>query len=187
MIPAATLLTAEDISYRFRQYPPSAILADGASAERIDAAEARIGRRTPVKVIIGGASRDGCIDPERIDGQNDDAEPERTRSDDRLLIFFTSGTTGLPKMVVHTQASYPLGHLTTAEWLGVKPNDVHYNISQPGWAKFRVELLLLALPHGGHRARPSLRGPFCGQGASESDRETPGYDVLPRRRRSGES
>ena len=137
MIPAANLLTAEDISYRFRQYPPSAVLADGASAERIDVAEARIGRRTPVKVLIGGgASRDGWIDPEQIDGQSDDAEPERTRSDDRLLIFFTSGTAGLPKMVVHTQASYPLGHLTTAEWLGVKPNDVHYNISQPGWAKF---------------------------------------------------
>jgi acetyl-CoA synthetase len=58
-----------------------------------------------------------------------------TAPDDRLLMYFTSGTTSKPKLVEHTQVSYPVGHLTTMYFLGVKPGDVHLNISSPGWAK----------------------------------------------------
>ncbi|WP_338750591.1 AMP-binding protein [Janibacter alittae] len=58
-----------------------------------------------------------------------------TAPDDPLLYYFTSGTTSRPKLVEHTQASYPVGHLTTAYWLGLRPGDVHLNISSPGWAK----------------------------------------------------
>ncbi len=65
-----------------------------------------------------------------------EAEAADTSSDDTLFMFFTSGTTGLPKIVCHSQLSQPFGHLTTASWIGLKENDVHYNISQPGWAKF---------------------------------------------------
>ena len=54
---------------------------------------------------------------------------------DRLLLYFTSGTTSRPKLVEHTQVSYPVGHLTTMYWLGLQPGDVHLNISSPGWAK----------------------------------------------------
>ncbi|MGI8646238.1 MAG: AMP-binding protein [Nocardioides sp.] len=54
---------------------------------------------------------------------------------DRLLLYFTSGTTSRPKLVEHTQVSYPLGHLSTMYWLGLRPGDVHLNISSPGWAK----------------------------------------------------
>ncbi len=54
---------------------------------------------------------------------------------DRLLLYFTSGTTSRPKLVEHTQVSYPVGHLSTMAWLGVRPGDVHLNISSPGWAK----------------------------------------------------
>jgi len=56
-------------------------------------------------------------------------------STDRLLLYFTSGTTSRPKLVEHTHVSYPVGHLSTMYWLGVKPGDVHLNISSPGWAK----------------------------------------------------
>ena len=56
-------------------------------------------------------------------------------SDDRLLLYFTSGTTSRPKLVEHTHTSYPVGHLTTMYWLGLRPGDVHLNISAPGWAK----------------------------------------------------
>ncbi len=58
-----------------------------------------------------------------------------TRATDPLLLYFTSGTTSRPKLVEHTQVSYPVGHLTTAYWLGLRPGDVHLNISSPGWAK----------------------------------------------------
>jgi acetyl-CoA synthetase len=58
-----------------------------------------------------------------------------TRADDTLLLYFTSGTTALPKLVEHTHASYPVGHLSTMYWIGLRPGDVHLNISSPGWAK----------------------------------------------------
>jgi acetyl-CoA synthetase len=58
-----------------------------------------------------------------------------TAPTDPLLLYFTSGTTSRPKLVEHTQQSYPLGHLSTMYWLGLKPGDVHLNISSPGWAK----------------------------------------------------
>ncbi|MGY1712186.1 AMP-binding protein [Geodermatophilus sp. SYSU D00758] len=58
-----------------------------------------------------------------------------TAPDDPLLLYFTSGTTSRPKLVEHTQVSYPVGHLTTAYWLGLQPGDVHLNVSSPGWAK----------------------------------------------------
>ncbi len=58
-----------------------------------------------------------------------------TRAGDPLLLYFTSGTTAQPKLVTHTQVSYPIGHLSTMYWIGIKPGDVHYNISSPGWAK----------------------------------------------------
>ena len=63
------------------------------------------------------------------------AEHPGTAPSDRLLLYFTSGTTSKPKLVEHTQVSYPVGHLATMYWLGLRPGDVHLNISSPGWAK----------------------------------------------------
>jgi acetyl-CoA synthetase len=62
-------------------------------------------------------------------------EHPQTAAHDRLLLYFTSGTTNRPKLVEHTQVSYPVGHLSTMYWLGVRPGDVHCTISSPGWAK----------------------------------------------------
>ena len=58
-----------------------------------------------------------------------------TFSSDTLLLYFTSGTTARPKLVEHTHASYPVGHLSTMYWIGLRPGDVHLNISSAGWAK----------------------------------------------------
>jgi acetyl-CoA synthetase len=58
-----------------------------------------------------------------------------TEVDDPLLVYFTSGTTSKPKLVEHSQISYPVGHLSTMAWIGVTPGDVHLAISSPGWAK----------------------------------------------------
>ena len=135
LVPAATILTEKDIAYRFSQLLPAAVLADPVSAEKIDAAERSLGKAASVKIVVGG-ERPGWLSTHAISARSERAQAGRTRSADTLLIFFTSGTTGLPKMVVHTHASYPIGHLSTAAWIGVHGGDVHYNISQPGWAKF---------------------------------------------------
>jgi acetyl-CoA synthetase len=67
----------------------------------------------------------------------ENAEPYTTVTapSDPLLMYFTSGTTSKPKLVEHTQVSYPVGHLSTMYFLGIRPGDVHLNISSPGWAK----------------------------------------------------
>jgi acetyl-CoA synthetase len=59
----------------------------------------------------------------------------QTRASDPLLLYFTSGTTARPKLVLHSHQSYPVGHLSTMYWIGLQPGDVHWNISSPGWAK----------------------------------------------------
>ncbi len=58
-----------------------------------------------------------------------------TAASENVLLYFTSGTTTRPKLVAHTNISYPLGHLSTLYWLGLQPGDVHLTISSPGWAK----------------------------------------------------
>jgi len=58
-----------------------------------------------------------------------------THATDPLLLYFTSGTTAQPKLVLHSHQSYPVGHLSTMYWIGLQPGDVHWNISSPGWAK----------------------------------------------------
>ncbi|MER7072216.1 AMP-binding protein [Terrabacter sp. NPDC000476] len=97
-----------------------------------------------VRVAVGGADP---ADPagEATSGWVDhaaayalDAGPTEhpgTGPDDRMLLYFTSGTTSRPKLVEHTQRSYPVGHLTTMFWIGLQPGDIHLNISSPGWAK----------------------------------------------------
>ena len=114
----------------------------------------RVARGGARHVIAGAAQADKFtdIDPAvtrisvgPVDGWNDlhdayaaDVAPlphPGTAPGDPLLLYFTSGTTSRPKLVQHTQVSYPLGHLSTAYWLGIQPGDVHLNISSPGWAK----------------------------------------------------
>jgi len=135
LVPAATILLPSDLEYRFRQLSPGAVLADPVSAEKIDQAERSMGRPIPIKLIAGG-ERPGWTSADSRRTEPSEASSAATRSSDPLFLFFTSGTTGLPKIVTHTHASYPVGHLTTSAWVGVRPEDVHSNISQAGWAKF---------------------------------------------------
>jgi acetyl-CoA synthetase len=86
--------------------------------------------------ICVGASRDGWIS--FADSQQAPLEyvPDAaTMATDPLLLYFTSGTTSQPKLVLHTHQSYPVGHLSTMYWIGLQPGDIHLNISSPGWAK----------------------------------------------------
>ena len=135
LIPAASILTVNDIVYRFQKASPKVIIADKDNAEKMEEALVQYNNPVKVKLLLDG-EKDGWISYSVIDKEKNEAIAADTNKDDDLFWFFTSGTTGMPKVAVHTQSSYPLGHLTTAAWIGLKAGDKHFNISQPGWAKF---------------------------------------------------
>ncbi|MFV0145507.1 AMP-binding protein [Empedobacter falsenii] len=135
IIPAATTLEARDLTFRFESSFPEVALADQANANKIDEAEAKFEQKIKVKLITEG-EREGWININDLWNESTEAEAADTKADDDLFYFFTSGTTGMPKVVVHTHYTYPLGGFTTSSWVGMKQGDLHYNISQPGWAKF---------------------------------------------------
>ncbi|TXS19359.1 AMP-dependent synthetase [Streptomyces sp. adm13(2018)] len=87
------------------------------------------------RIAVGGAGA-GWLDYTDAAGAPAGFEAEGvTLADDTLMLYFTSGTTARPKLVEHTHTSYPVGHLSTMYWIGLRPGDVHLNISSPGWAK----------------------------------------------------
>ncbi|MEO6820422.1 MAG: AMP-binding protein [Ginsengibacter sp.] len=135
MIPAASILAPNDIMYRFEKLMPEVVIADAENAFKTDEAEILSGKKVGVKIIAEG-TRDGWYSLADIGRESDETEAALTLADDPLFLFFTSGTTGMPKVVTHTHFSYPFGHLTTASWIGLRKEDIHYNISQPGWGKF---------------------------------------------------
>jgi acetyl-CoA synthetase len=125
--PATPLLTVEDLQDRIdRGGIRHVIAAEGAS--RFDHVTGDYTR------IAVGPSPPGWVSY-RTDAASDFVPDRETHGDDPLLLYFTSGTTAKPKMVLHTHLSYPVGHLSTMYWIGLREGDVHWNISSPGWAK----------------------------------------------------
>ena len=129
VIPATTLLTASDLRDRFERGRVQHVVANGTDAHKFEGLDGGVSR-----IAVGGAK--GWADYAALLNHGKDFTPHGvTRADDPLLLYFTSGTTAKPKLVLHDQCSYPVGHLITMYWLGLKPGDVHFNISSPGWAK----------------------------------------------------
>ncbi len=129
IIPATTLLAERDLEDRFARGRVRHVVASGQHAARFASLP---GGQT--RIAVGGA--EGWHRYEDAYAQPVEFEPEgETRADDPMLLYFTSGTTAQPKLVLHSHRSYPVGHLSTLYWLGLKPGDVHLNISSPGWAK----------------------------------------------------
>ena len=128
-VPGTLLLTARDVAYRLGSARISAVITDHEGV-------AKVGGFEGTRLLVGG-ERPGWIDFDRGVRQVDAGfRGERTRSDDPGIIYFTSATTGNPKMVLHTQASYGLGHRLTGQlWLDLRPEDVHWNLSDLGWGK----------------------------------------------------
>ena len=128
-VPGTLLLTARDVAYRLGSARISAVVTDQEGV-------AKVGGFEGTRLLVGG-ERPGWIDFDRgVLQAGTGFRGERTRSDDPGIIYFTSATTGNPKMVLHTQASYGLGHRLTGQlWLDLRPEDVHWNLSDLGWGK----------------------------------------------------
>jgi acetyl-CoA synthetase len=130
IIPATTLLTTDDLKDRFERGNVRHVVAGEADAGKFDALPGDYTR------IVVGRERAGWTTYDSARAADAQFTPDGpTSADDPLLLYFTSGTTAKPKLVLHTHASYPVGHLSTMYWIGLMPGDVHYNISSPGWAK----------------------------------------------------
>lgn len=130
LIPATTLLAPADLRDRIDRGHVGAVIARSEIAPRfadVPGSYLRIAVGDPVEGWLRYADTDTSL----LDFSAD----EPTRADESLLLYFTSGTTALPKLVEHTHASYPIGHLSTMYWIGLQPGDVHLNVSSPGWAK----------------------------------------------------
>ncbi len=129
-IPATTLLTADDLTERMRLGGVRFWITDAELAEKFQGLAMQVTR------IVVGDRKAGWTSYEDLTGGSAEFRPEgATRADDPLLLYFTSGTTSKPKLVSHTHASYPIGALSTMYWLGLRPGDIHMNVSAPGWAK----------------------------------------------------
>lgn len=134
-IPGTTQLTAKDIQYRVETSGACAIFADPANAEKVEAIRAKCPTLDTFLVMDGPYKCWQSFD-EEIEKEDPKPVASDTKSSDPCLIYFTSGTTGYPKMVLHTHVSYPLAHRITGEfWLDLKPSDLHWNLSDNGWAK----------------------------------------------------
>ncbi|MFI6811968.1 AMP-binding protein [Nonomuraea sp. NPDC050328] len=127
IIPATTLLTAKDITERIERGEVKHVIANAADAAKFEA-----GAYTRISV---GEAYGWLPFHEAYEAPAEFTPDGPTRAGDTLLLYFTSGTTSQPKLVEHTHASYPAGHLSTMFWIGLRPGDVHLNISSPGWAK----------------------------------------------------
>jgi acyl-coenzyme A synthetase/AMP-(fatty) acid ligase len=143
-MPGTPLLTSRDIAYRVEAAEAVAAITDAEGAAKIDAVrDACAGLKTTI--CAGGGRPDGrWLDWEELVERGSDAAPdaEPTRSSDPMVLYFTSGTTGYPKMVLHTQASYGIGHEITARfWMDLRPGDLHWTLSDTGWAKAAWGLL----------------------------------------------
>ena len=148
VIPATTLLAEGDLRDRIARGGIKHVIARAELADRFAAISGDYQRISvggadvsgaaggaDVSGAVGGAP-EGWIDLAGAMDASPDFEPSHTtHADDTLLLYFTSGTTSKPKLVEHTHASYPAGHLSTMYWIGLQPGDVHLNVSSPGWAK----------------------------------------------------
>ncbi|OXM45739.1 AMP-dependent synthetase [Amycolatopsis thailandensis] len=130
IIPASTLLGPADLADRVERGAAKHVVIRSVDAHKFENVDGDYTRITVGEPVEGWRSFVDAYE------EAEDFTPDGpTAAGDPLLLYFTSGTTAKPKLVQHTQVSYPVGHLSTMYWIGLEPGDVHLNISSPGWAK----------------------------------------------------
>ncbi|MFL5281221.1 MAG: AMP-binding protein [Rhodopila sp.] len=130
VIPATTLLATNDLADRFDRGRARHVVTTSADAPKFDGFDSSLTR------IAVGDPAPGWTRYDTLLAAPAEFTPDgETHADDPLLLYFTSGTTAKPKLVLHSHRSYPVGHLSTMYVLGLKPGDIHLNVSSPGWAK----------------------------------------------------
>ena len=130
VIPAAPLLTVEDLRDRLERGNVRHVIVAAGQAPKFDSLIGSYTRTATGGAVTGWHPLESAGEyPESFtpDGPTSAGHP--------LLLYFTSGTTAKPKLVQHSHQSYPVGHLSTMYWIGLRPGDLHWNISSPGWAK----------------------------------------------------
>src|SRR5436190_4545524 len=130
IIPASTLLQPADLVDRVSRGQVRHVITDAAGVPKFGSVPGDWTR-----VVVDGDAEGWHSYSSAFSGSASFVPEGVTRASDPLLLYFTSGTTALPKLVAHTQVSYPVGHLSTMYWIGIQPGDVHLNLSSPGWAK----------------------------------------------------
>ena len=129
VIPATVLLEQHELRDRAERGQVTAVITDSKLTAKFAGIEG-----IPLRVAVGERTA-GWIPYAASLGSSRFVGAAPTRADDLLFLYFTSGTSTQPKLVAHTHVSYPVGHLSTMYWLGLRPGDVHLNLSSPGWAK----------------------------------------------------
>ncbi|WP_413576873.1 AMP-binding protein [Bdellovibrio sp. HCB290] len=130
IIPTSPLVSLDDLQDRLIRGEVKLIATTSKEAGKLD-----IQSPGAIKLVIDG-KLEGWQDYSEATRENAEFKAEgETKATDPLLLYFTSGTTAKPKIVEHSHQSYPVGHLSTMYWIGLRPGDVHMNVSSPGWAK----------------------------------------------------
>ena len=130
VVPATPQLTPRDLEDRFERGRIRHVVTDGDGALKFATLPGDYTRLIVASDLPGWTRFEQARElPAAFEPDGD------TAASDPMLLYFTSGTTAKPKLVLHTHASYPVGHLSTMYWIGLRADDVHWNISSPGWAK----------------------------------------------------
>jgi acetyl-CoA synthetase len=130
VVPTTTQLSRRDLTERLTRGAIRAVVTDDDGAAKLDDLPPGI-----AGLAVGDAPSGWTLFAAADDESAEFTPDGPTRATDPLLLYFTSGTTAQPKLVLHSHQSYPVGHLSTMYWIGLREGDVHWNISSPGWAK----------------------------------------------------
>ncbi|WP_050464459.1 AMP-binding protein [Herbaspirillum autotrophicum] len=130
IVPTTMLVSGDDLLDRMERGAIRHVVAQTTELEKFAALGDGFTR-----IAVGGATPGWHAFEESSFAATGFSPDARTLATDPLLLYFTSGTTSKPKLVLHSHASYTIGHLSTMYWIGLKAGDIHWNISSPGWAK----------------------------------------------------